>query len=413
MKGEWWTLRFVLSTLVGVFLGGCADEPGLPSSSLTVSDSGGVRFVRVPALTALSLPDLPAERLYSTEDIGGEELELFRVRDALFLRDGTLVIANGGSEELLFVDPSGGSVRRFGGRGGGPGEFEGLRRVISAPNGGFYGWDYRLSQFDEGGRFIKTMSLAPEDLEVSLEPLVVSGDGRIVAMDAQQLFFQASGERRDTVPLMVFGPDGQNADTVGSWMGLERAFFELPSAGTFTVPIGFARTVFHASCGDQIAIGSSDSLDVTVFGATMKPTLRLVSPGPRVAVTEEETSAWRKHVLERLPFDIPDLRRAWEQAPVRGTLPGFEGLEMDADGRLWIGEAEVPGATRRRWVVFNPDGVPEAEMWVTALWPGYLPGSTELLAVSPDRIAVLRQNALDEEFVEVWDLLGRRWQESG
>jgi hypothetical protein len=111
---------------------------------VAVSDSGGVRFVRVPALNELSLPELPVEHLYSTEDIGGEKLELFRVRDALFLKDGTLVIATGGSEELLFVDPWGGTVRRFGGRGEGPGEFEGLKRLFSAPNGGFYGWDYRL-----------------------------------------------------------------------------------------------------------------------------------------------------------------------------------------------------------------------------------------------------------------------------
>ena len=86
-------------------------------------------------------------------------------------------------------------------------------------------------------------------------------------MHAQQLFFQANGERRDTIPLMVFGPHGQTADTVGTWLGLERAFFELPSAGTFTVPIGFARTVFHASSGNRVAIGFPDSLDVSRSGA--------------------------------------------------------------------------------------------------------------------------------------------------
>ena len=117
-------------------------------------------------------------------------------------------------------------------------------------------------------------------------------------------------------------------------------------------------------------------------------------------------SAWRSHVLERLPFDIPDLRRAWTQATARETLPGFEGLKLDADGRLWIGEAAVPGAQVRRWVVFTSDGVPEAEIRLTALWPGYLPGNTELPAVSRGRIAVLKKNTLDEEFVEVWKLTG-------
>ena len=80
---------------------------------------------------------------------------------------------------------------------------------------------------------------------------------------------------------------------------------------------------------------------------------------------------------------------------------------MDTDGRLWIGEADVPGAEKRRWLVFSPDGSPEAELWLTALWPGYLPGNTELLAVSANRIAVLRKTANDEEFVEVWELLAK------
>ena len=73
------------------------------------------------------------------------------------------------------------------------------------------------------------------------------------------------------------------------------------------------------------------------------------------------------------------------------------------------GYGSVKGRSRRpsaTLVVFTSDGVPEAEIRLTALWPGYLPGNTELLAVSRSRIAVLKKNTLDEEFVEVWKLTG-------
>ena len=64
-------------------------------------------------------------------DIGGEtgdpNSELYRVVGALRLDDGRIVIANGGSHQLRFYDPSGGYVGAAGGRGDGPGEFQGIR----------------------------------------------------------------------------------------------------------------------------------------------------------------------------------------------------------------------------------------------------------------------------------------------
>lgn len=400
MKGKSWAFPVMLLNLVAASLTGCVDAPAPPPSSVATSDTGGVRFVRVPPLNELALPELPAALLYSTADIGGAGLELFRVRAALFAADGTLVIANAGSEELLLVDPGGGAVRRLGGRGQGPGEFSGLSALIPAPGGGFFAWDYRLSRFGEDGSFLETLGLDQENPAVSMQPLAVFHDGRIAATLVQQRYFQPSGERRDTVPLLVFGHSG--VDTVGTWSGLERAFVELSGQGTFVVPIGYGRTVFHASNGERIAIGSTDSLDVTVFDAELKPALRLVAPRTRKAVTAEERSGWRQYVLQRLPMDIDDVRRAWERAPVRETLPGFDGLAIDVEGRLWIGEAGVPGAATRRWVVFGPDGTPEGELRVPALWSGYLPGSTELLAVGRDRIALLRRNDMDEDVVDVW-----------
>ncbi|GMV06190.1 MAG: hypothetical protein AMXMBFR53_24660 [Gemmatimonadota bacterium] len=369
---------------------------------VNVGDSAGVRLVRVPPLGSFSMPELDVVRLYSTADVGGAPLELFRVRDALFLADGTLVLANGGTEEIVFVDPAGRSHRRFGGKGQGPGEFNGLSRLLARPGGGFLAWDYRLSRFDHEGAFIATLRLDPSSRVVSVAPLAVHDDGRIVAVLGEQRYFQRSGERRDTVPLMVYTPDRAQPDTVGTWPGLERAFGELRGSATFIVPIGFARTAFSASNGGRVAIGSSDSLDVTVFDADLKAVLRLVAPAAGRAPTPAQQKAWREFALARLPMDDEQVRTAWSEAPIRGTFPGFDGLDVDPEGRLWLSEATVPGSARRRWVVFAADGTPLAEWEPLALWPSYLPGRTELLALGGDRVALLRRDQLDEESVEVW-----------
>lgn len=398
----------VIAWLIATATVGCGVGERPVPPTVTIEDSSGVRVVRIPPLEQFSLPEIDAERLYSTQDVGRGGLELFRVRDALFLMDGTLVIANGGTDELFFIGPEGVSVRAVGRKGRGPGEFNGLSRLIPESEGGFLAWDFRLSRFDKHGAFVGTERLNPESRVVSLEPLAVYGDGRIVAVLGQQNYFQRNGERRDTVPLMVF-PSGQDApDTIGTWKGLERAFGELRGQATFIVPIGFARTVFFGANGERVAIGSSDSLDLTVFDSALKVTLRLVARSSKRHPTDAQEKAWRDFISGRMSLNDDDVRRAWAEGPIRETLPGFDGLAVDSEGRLWIAEATVPGSARRRWVVFDADGTPVGEWKVRATWHSYLPGRTELLAVGSDRVALLRRTEFDEESVEVWQI---HWRE--
>lgn len=382
----------------------CTGEPALPPPTVAVSDSGGVRMVRIPPLGQFGLPQQRLYREYSTNRLGGKSVELFRVADALFLRDGSLVIANGGTEELFVIDSAGMSVRHLGGKGEGPGEFSWLHRLLPGESGDFFAWDYRFSRYSPNATFVGTSRLDPENRVVSLEPLAVFNDDQIAAVLGEQRYFQRSGERRDTVPLMVFSATASAPDTVGTWMGLERAFGNMKGRGTFIVPIGFARTAFYASNGERIAIGSTDSVDVTLFGSNMRPVLRIVAPAPKAKVTAEERDAWREYRDARVPMDNEDIRTAWANAPIRETLPGFEGLAVDSEGNVWIGEAVSPDVKNRRWIKFKPDGTPESEVVLPATWIGYLPGRTELLAVGRSRFAVLRRNRMDEESVEVWGI---------
>ncbi|MDZ7779497.1 MAG: hypothetical protein U5R14_06085 [Gemmatimonadota bacterium] len=395
-----WIALLMLLTAMG-----CDGAPTLDRPEVTVSDSAGLQLVEIPPLKEFSLPELSARRLFSTRDVDGREVELFEVLDGLFLPDGSLVLANTGSQELIHLGSEGTSSRRIGRRGQGPGEFERLTKLLPAADGGFTAWDYnRFSRYSPDAEFMEVVRLGYENPVVSLVPLMVSDSGRVAAVLGEQRYFQSSGERRDTVPLLTWDADGNGPDTVGVWKGLERAFGSLERSTAFLVPIGFARTVFHASGGERVAIGSTDSLDVMVYDSDMAPLRRIVAPGRNGEVGRSEESAWEKRRSSMVPLDDEGIRKVWNEAPIHETLPGFEGLQVDPDGSLWIGEATIPGEALRRWVIFSPDGIPEAELKVPTEQFGYLPGRTELLAVGRDRIALLRRTRLDEEYVEVWEV---------
>lgn len=397
-----------ITPLVLVIATGCGDPTALDRPEVMISDSAGLQVVSVPPLKAFSLPELSARRLFSTQDIAGRKVELFEVLDGLFLPDGSLVVANTGAQELIHVGSDGTTARRIGRRGQGPGEFERLTTLLPSADGGFTAWDYdRFSRYGPDAELVEVARLGYENPVVSLVPLLVFDDGRVTAVLGEQRYFQASGERRDTVPLLTWDAGGDGPDTVGVWKGLERAFGSHQQGMAYLVPIGFARTVFHASGGGRVAIGSNDSLDVMVYDSGLAPLHRIVAPGRNGEVGIRERSAWQRRRASLVPLEDEGIRRAWNEAPVHATLPGFEGLQVGPDGWIWVGEAIVPGESLRRWVIFSPDGIPEAELKVPAEQFGYLPGRTELLAVGRDRIALLRRTRLDEEYVEVWEVEAR------
>jgi hypothetical protein len=111
-----------------LLLAACARPDG-GSAGVAERDSAGVRIVEVRVDSA------GLERRWGMEAVpelttdsadGGRGIELFRVNGIRRLDDGRLLIANGGSSELILVDPRTRSVRRYGRSGRGPGEFVGM-----------------------------------------------------------------------------------------------------------------------------------------------------------------------------------------------------------------------------------------------------------------------------------------------
>jgi hypothetical protein len=93
--------------------------------------------------------------------VGDAEIELDRVRAGAFLRDGNLVIADGGNRRVLVVSPTGALLRQFGKSGSGPGDFQALSVMATAGDtiAIYDGFLARVSLWRADGRFLRTVSL--------------------------------------------------------------------------------------------------------------------------------------------------------------------------------------------------------------------------------------------------------------
>jgi len=363
---------------------------------VAVSDSSGVRFIVLPALEEMELPSRRAVRVFSTRQLG---LELDRVNDALFAPDSMLLLINGGASEVVLISADGTSVRAIGRRGDGPGEFRGYpTHLLQADDSGFFAFDSRLSRFSYDGEFIDLETYDPMSLTASVVPLRVLPDRRLLATLDEQRFGQAT-EQGDTMPLFI--QDRERRDTLGLWLGRERAFADVPM-GRLLVPVGYARTTVVGTNGRLVVVGQTDSLDVAVFDVNLDLILRIVGPSGSRAVSSEDVAAWRRLQEATMPFEHDAVARAWAAGPMHTTFPGFEGLAIDAQDRIWIGEYLPIEEENRRWIVLAPDGTPSFQITLPALRREPLPGRTELLRVGEGRLAVLRTTRLDEQYVEVW-----------
>jgi hypothetical protein len=91
---------------------------------------------------------------------GDEHYTFQDVVDVLPLPSGELAISDGGASELTLYAPDGTFLRRFGGRGQGPGEFRGLSRIYPWSGDSVLALDnmtQRVSVFDSAGGFARQM----------------------------------------------------------------------------------------------------------------------------------------------------------------------------------------------------------------------------------------------------------------
>jgi hypothetical protein len=389
--------RHCLAALIlcGVPLVACrADSPQLAQQP-TVTEADGVLHVVMPPLGDIASPEWRIEQSWSTLD-AGSAVDLHQVVDAVFTADGTLAVANTGTREILMLGRDGGLDLRFGRQGEGPGEFNAISKIDADAAGNVIAYDprqARITTFGPAGEVRETRRLAPPNLVVDLMPLAFLDNGGVLAIYGDMRMFASGGVRRDTTPLFRFDASGEAADTLGLLPAQEWAYVSIPE-GSSRREVGFGRTLATAGRRGRSVVGGTDSLDISVYGATGTATMRVTGGGPPVEATGEDIEEWRRSFRDRMSQAPEEIRRGWDDPPYRPTFPAFEALMVDDAARIWIGAYVRPGETDRRWTVLDADGSVAGTL--------ALPAAATVLDAAGNRLAVLLRSDLDEEYIVVY-----------
>lgn len=386
--------------LLAALAAGCVGET--PAGSVAeIQDSAGVRVIVNPApdtTAAFRLSDEPLAVIGLVE--GAPEYQLFRVTSGTRLSDGTIVLMNGGTQELRFYDAAGTHLRTAGRAGEGPGEFGESARLVGAfAADSLMISDGRLSRFSvftAGGEFVRSYPAASE-LGFAWETQGMAGSGRVLVAPLPLPDLQSPpGVERRTRSLLWVEPDG-TVSPFGEFPGEEISRTRSATAG-----VVFGRGLEIEARGGRIAVGNTDAYSVRMYGPTGEPVQVVrqvrdpvpVQPGDFERALPEPFRPGAPPGQSRMAQNI---RPAIEQMPRLTTLPAFMDVRLDGAGTLWVADYRVGWlATPLVWSAFAPDG--------TYLGRLDVPDRFTVLDIGTDWILARTVDELDVERVVLYGL---------
>jgi hypothetical protein len=330
----------------------------------TVRDSAGGQIVenrggRWKADGGWRLSDEPALEIGVAE--GDSVYQMDRVRTALRLGDGRIVVANAGSQQIRWYDARGRHMASAGREGGGPGEFRGLNTLRRLPGDSVLAYDlmaFRLSWFDPGGRFVRSMPLQPVD---QVPPRFVDrfADGSLLLSSSVRTMGNStqSGIRRDTLLWLRAGADGVPVDSLPVTAGAESSFQFMMEGGQIQsmniLNLPFMRNVHTAASGNRYWQGTTDAYEIVLRRADGTPE-RIVRRGMEPMPVR---GAWLDSLRRvQVAEHGPEAGKSLDQVQIPERLPAFERLLVDDGGNLWVQRTPMPGIVPPEWDVFDAEG---------------------------------------------------------
>ena len=236
------------------FLASCqGSEAGPPI--VVVRDSAGIEIIEAtrPLWGDSSLWRIDPDPLVDLTRSGdGPRHEFHRLRDMKQRPDGSLMVADGSSNEVRVFSAAGEFLGSFGRRGDGPGEFRILRRIENAGD--------TLLALDRG-----RVTVAAHDLTVvgtfDIDPWTVDlhylGGGRILPEVSRPVLPMdgLAGRVRPPQPLLLLDLEGARIDSIGELRGAEVYVLVRDGSYVGTAPHFFGKAISRwppgagTSCG--------------------------------------------------------------------------------------------------------------------------------------------------------------------
>lgn len=370
-----------LTVLTVLTLGGCSSELATPDLGPVAADSAGVRIVEYTPLEDWQQQVPLVERLRIGEAGGASELLLSSLAAGKILPDGSLVLADATSRDVLQFGGDGALRRTEGGEGQGPGEFEFIIGMGDCSSDGFTVFDigWSMSLYDQTGGFVEKR--VPR-IEGGASPyhLACHPSGRLAVINWDLSTRGQQGFHVAKARLRLLNSDGSEMAELGERIGSER--FGRPT-GSGPHPIGRS-TLFGFTGSDLIVT------DGTFFGFE-----RWNSEGHLIEIVRLDMAprdrdslmaTYMEQTLARAPDDAT--RRRWRAEIEAMGLPPqasfFSGMHI-SDNRILL--QEISFAERERWFEFGSDGTPVGFL--------ELPEGAKLLDVRDELILAQKRDELD------------------
>lgn len=363
---------------------------------------------------------------------GEDAYQLFRVRSAVQLQSGVIVVANNGTSELRYYDAQGRHLRTVGRPGDGPGEFRELWYARAIRGDTVVTWDVgqrRVSYFDSNGDLAHsfTADLSEHQVHVGEHSIPAYPIEMVATWDGLLLFHAAapssvlSGLRSDgTHDPGAVADDGVyrldyslfSVDRTGS---VVRAFGPVPAVEWFMSggirQFRFMGHWFYMAGGrQQFVIGSGKPYSYQVTSGS--DGLRRVDTNiPARAISDE---IWSRRIQRALPESPSRDRIArLEAMPKPDTMPSYSALLLDDEDRVWIQEYDPDRSAIQYTVGVASDRSPEpapAQRWSVFELDGRqvgrleLPANVRIMDISRGRVIAVAEDEFRVERVQVFSL---------
>jgi hypothetical protein len=339
-----------------------------------IRDSAGIEIVEnsAPAwgeADAWRLSDEPTLTLGGTE--GDSAREFYRIAGVARLSDGTIVVANGGTQELRYFAPDGALLRTAGRKGGGPGEFRmllGMSRVAGDTLVAQDVMQRRLSLFDAGGRHVRDVSLAGADVFFLPQVAGRFADGTWLAQlqttVGPAMLDRPVGPARDSVRAFRLDAGGAVMDTLGIFPDGRLEVHRIEMMGRalpMPIPVPLSPGTVIRAGSDHAFVGTNDQYEIRVLnpdGSTQRLIRRAHRPH---VVTDADKERFRERTTRAMgrQANMPGLeavREAMAGVPFPEVTPAYSLLMVDAAGNLWVADFATDEDQPGSWSVFDTAG---------------------------------------------------------
>ena len=387
----------------------CANDTA--RDPFTARDSAGVYIVTTDTSTwGEAAWRLTADPLLTIGAEEGDTLYLLsRTAGAIRLDDGTVVVADGGSNQVRFYDANGRFLRAVGREGKGPGEFEYIRNLKRCGTNFIYAFDlhWQAKIYDLQGELLREMPLLDPASGTTPYALACSRSGRFVITGwGARTATPVIGFYRATAPVSVLDENGSLLASLGEFPSSERIG---TARGSGPHPLGRSTSVEIGA--DAVYVGTADALEVRKYslgprgaandvGAAATAQLIGIMRGPPqdLTIRPADLDGYRAAQLAEVSADQrPEVERQLRDMPLPPSFPAYTELKFDADGNLWVRRFQRPGEETPRWTIFGPDGVMQGDV----ITP---PGLT-VTEIGTDYVIGVHRDDLGVERVQVYGLV--------